>query len=67
MSFDNIDSINNSNSILIIVLIAISIIILIVISIVINRDWNSKSFEKEWKLKKVRFQEEMKIEKSKRV
>ena len=48
MSFDNIDSNDNFNNILIIVLIAISIII------IISKDWNSKSFEKKQRLEKVK-------------
>ena len=49
MDFNNIDSNDNSNSILIIVLIEISIIILTIIT---NKDWNNKSFEKKWKFLK---------------
>lgn len=54
MSFNNIDSNDNLNSILIIVIIEISIIIRISV-------WNSKSFEKKWRLKKVKGLEEIKI------
>jgi len=53
MSFNNIDSNDNLNSILIIVIIEISIIIRISV-------WNSKSFEKKWRLEKVKGLEENK-------
>lgn len=59
MSFDNMDSNDNPNSILIIVLIKISIII--------SRDWNNKSFEKKMEIKKSKFQEKMNIGKSRRI